>query len=1490
MFRRKSTVLAAAAAATIVSSFAGRAWAANATWTGANDTFWLTPGNWDNGGPYTLAPGDGLFFGSSGPTSSNNNITAGSSFGGLTFLPGAQGYTLDGNDIVLTGPIVVDSGNGNTQTINFNITGATGLSMSSSTSPTGNNLTLNGNVSVGSLAATGFTTNSTTPSNLLTIGAGKTLTVGGNIVVGTATATDNARAALAVTGSSGSLVAGATGATMTLSQPSTSATNVQANLDLTGLNAFSFNGGATGAITIGTGQRGFGSLALANSGTNPTNTLTVGTISLSTGGSSNAGGGTLTLGTGSNVINANNIIVGTNKGGGAIVGTSGGLKIRGAGGTDADRANIAIANRTNSGTPNALSMNLGTMNVDAKVATLTLGTTSFSSGSLNTNNATVTFGGGTFDVNSVVMAVKAGAGVLNGTTNMVLNITGGTFQVNNSFSMANTNSTTNLNSIINLTGGTLSSNADVTQAGALATQVNINVNGGLLDMHGHNVGTAAGPISLNAQSGTVQNLGLINGTGGLQVNGSGTVVLAGANTYTGATVVSSGTLSPAAGATIASPVIEVRSGGFLDTTNLPTIAAGKTISGNGTVMGNVTVAGSVSPGNNTVPGSTAGQLNFANNLSLAGGGTLNFELNNPGGGNDTIQVGGDLNLNGVTTLRTAPLSSGYQLGTYTLMNYASRSGAGTIQLPGGGGGGLITRQTFNLVVGATQTSLDISGTPAASLTWIGNGSTNVWDHTATLWNNGGSNDKFFDLDSVTFDDSGSDSPQVNLTGALVPASVTVNGDTKNYNFSGSGSLTTDALTKNGNSTLSISNSGVNSLGTVTINGGTLRMINNGATSANAVTVNGGATLAIGAGPAVPGAGNLSTPAITNNGTIALNRPGTYTLGATISGGGTLTKAGSGETILSATNSSYTGATLVSGGTLTVASLANGGTNSSIGASASDASNLVIDGGAIRWTGGGVVNTNRNMTITANGATFDASPAVTANGTFSSTNAITFPDAGPRTLVFTGTDPAPLVVGNNVFALQINDQDSNTGKTAVVKNGSASWQFNNAGNNYSGGTVINQGRIRANAAGAYGTGTVVVNDGGQAYISAGNVTINNGLTINGVGPVEQPGTEVAGSYGALRLAANGDVWAGSITLGGDARITARGATGAGASITGQITGNHAIEFGNIGGSTTAGIIILNNGGTPNNWTGNTTISGSTLRLGAADQIPNGAAAGNVIVNGSSSLIDATFDLNGQNETINGLSSAGDVTRAKITSTGGVLTVGDNNAGGNFAGTIAGGGAVTKIGTGSQTFSGNNTYSGVTTVKAGKLVLAGGAKTPVLNNGGADVQGGRLVLDYNDTGVTPDVKGILTAGYGQTPKFNSGQIRTSNPADTAKGLGWKDDAAAKQVTVGYTWYGDANLDGQVDVTDLGALATNWQTSSVWAGGDFNYDGFVDVTDLGALATNWQQGVGSPLGPGSLESAMASVGLGNVSVPEPATIGLIALGFAGVLSRRSRRSRRA
>ncbi|HSV14602.1 MAG TPA: LamG-like jellyroll fold domain-containing protein, partial [Tepidisphaeraceae bacterium] len=64
------------------------------------------------------------------------------------------------------------------------------------------------------------------------------------------------------------------------------------------------------------------------------------------------------------------------------------------------------------------------------------------------------------------------------------------------------------------------------------------------------------------------------------------------------------------------------------------------------------------------------------------------------------------------------------------------------------------------------------------------------------------------------------------------------------------------------------------------------------------------------------------------------------------------------------------------------------------------------------------------------------------------------------------------------------------------------------------------------------------------------------------------------------------------------------------------------------------------------------------------------------------------------------------------------------------------------------------------------------------------------------------------------------------------------ASGQTEVRYTLPGDTNLDGAVDVADLGALATNYGLTSgaTWAQGDVNYDGAVNVGDLGMIATSY------------------------------------------------------
>jgi hypothetical protein len=115
------------------------------------------------------------------------------------------------------------------------------------------------------------------------------------------------------------------------------------------------------------------------------------------------------------------------------------------------------------------------------------------------------------------------------------------------------------------------------------------------------------------------------------------------------------------------------------------------------------------------------------------------------------------------------------------------------------------------------------------------------------------------------------------------------------------------------------------------------------------------------------------------------------------------------------------------------------------------------------------------------------------------------------------------------------------------------------------------------------------------------------------------------------------------------------------------------------------------------------------------------------------------------------------------------------------------------------------------------------------------------------------------------------------------------AAGDVLVKYTYAGDANLDGKVDIGDLGLLAGAWQQSGkVWFDGDFTYNGTVDIGDLGLIAGNWQKGTpGNPSGPlMDFNTALAQFSaFEGVVVPEPTGLALLGLGAASLPGRRRR-----
>src|SRR5439155_15241698 len=91
------------------------------------------------------------------------------------------------------------------------------------------------------------------------------------------------------------------------------------------------------------------------------------------------------------------------------------------------------------------------------------------------------------------------------------------------------------------------------------------------------------------------------------------------------------------------------------------------------------------------------------------------------------------------------------------------------------------------------------------------------------------------------------------------------------------------------------------------------------------------------------------------------------------------------------------------------------------------------------------------------------------------------------------------------------------------------------------------------------------------------------------------------------------------------------------------------------------------------TGTYTVSAGTLKLGASERIADTAALS----------LTSTFDMAGFDETIGALSGSGKIVN------GGNLTVGTNNANSTFSGSIAGNGALTKVGTGALALTSSDT---------------------------------------------------------------------------------------------------------------------------------------------------------------------------------------------------------
>jgi autotransporter-associated beta strand protein len=217
----------------------------------------------------------------------------------------------------------------------------------------------------------------------------------------------------------------------------------------------------------------------------------------------------------------------------------------------------------------------------------------------------------------------------------------------------------------------------------------------------------------------------------------------------------------------------------------------------------------------------------------------------------------------------------------------------------------------------------VFGTSRRELTWVGNGTTNLWNTTAKNWADyfeGLSDLAFSNGDPVTFDDSGSVSPAIGIPANVATSAVHFNNSTDvNYTLGGAGVINASgSLTKDGEGVTTL-NGAANFGAAMVVNAGSL--ILNGTTSV-------GGDLNLG-----PGAFAV-TLAGTNSFVGSLNATGgTQTLSGTTSFNG-FTSANGATAISGPTTIAGTGGTYLWIGNL-------GGSNASL---------TIQPGGSLNMTG------------------------------------------------------------------------------------------------------------------------------------------------------------------------------------------------------------------------------------------------------------------------------------------------------------------------------------------------------------------------------------------------------------------------------------------------------------------------------------------------------------------------------------------------------------
>ena len=789
--------------------------------------------------------------------------------------------------------------------------------------------------------------------------------------------------------------------------------------------------------------------------------------------------------------------------------------------------------------------------------------------------------------------------------------------------------------------------------------------------------------------------------------GTGRWTLAGANTYTGPTLVSNGMLEVSV--SLAATAV--------------TNYVGTTLAGVGTFAGVV----DLETGSTIAPGAAGagnvGTLTFNGGLNLNSAVTNLMDVNSSANDSYVVASGQTLNIasGGVMKLNISSLPAD---GAYTLIDHTGATVSGGVAnltlTPT-----IYGSSSLSLVDNGNQIQLQISTVGTNALTWTTTGvaANNYWDvGTSVNWTNkvGLDMEAFQNGDTVTFDDSGAANSPVDVRSAVLPNGVVVNNSvaytlantttfgqisgalTNGFVKSGAGALT--MLTKNNYTGPTL----LNGSGVVTVGDGstlntaissgpvtnnTLLVFNQPDNSAIAgdltgtgslvklgagtLTVNGNATfkgtnlidtgtlqLGTGGATAIP----TNPFVLANGGTLKINRSGNYNVTNTITGTGSVNLGGTSTNIFGGTHT-YLNNTYISGGLvqLPAANVIPNAVNvpGSTGW-------LILDGGATAGTLD--INGIDLMVNALSGLGGTAVGVITNTSGSSTTNVLT---------INSTTDTG--------FAGKITE---NTGgaKLAIVKTGPYT-QFLTGVNTFSGGVTISNGVLAISQAASIGTGTITLMGGALTNTAS----LNLYPTINLMVPAGQTG--LLGMIGNFKMP----------NLYGSGILNLN--------VNGTAAGSGSGSYGNaLGGCV--------------NFTGTLNVTGMVANAKLVFDFNN--IAGNGVSDGQ--LQNATVNLYGGVSLV-GLPYSGgsgaqigtlNVDSASILAGGYVpgggvftYTIGGLGANSDIEGTVANGGnsaaAIIKVGSGKLTLNGSDTYTGNTTVSAGSLIVGASsfmASSPVI----------------------------------------------------------------------------------------------------------------------------------------------------------------------------------